>query len=179
MNGMTAVQQRIADIEKRYAPKPHQAAGAGRQPDFAQLLGAAATAPDNSGREQVKKMVCAAAQKHQVPESLALAVAKAESGYDPGAVSTAGAVGVMQLMPDTASMLGVGDAFNAAENIDGGVRYLGMMLRQFGGDYRLAAAAYNAGPGAVEQHQGIPPYRETRAYVEGVMGTVKQGGGSE
>ena len=175
MNGMMAVQQRIAAIEKRYAPSRAAQPAAG---DFAAVLGTALTAPEAGGREQVKKMICAAAQKHQVPEQLALAVAKAESGYDPAAVSSAGASGVMQLMPDTAAMLGVRDSFNAADNIDGGVRYLGMLLRQFGGDQRLAAAAYNAGPGAVEQYQGVPPYRETRAYVDGVLRTAAQDGGN-
>jgi soluble lytic murein transglycosylase-like protein len=80
-------------------------------------------------------------------------------------------------MPDTAAMLGVNDALNPSQNIDGGVRYLGMMLQKFNGDYRLAAAAYNAGPSAVEQYGGVPPYQETRAYVDKVVKTIDGGVG--
>lgn len=182
MNGLAAVQQRIMEIETKYAPKTQSAASvatvsAGQeQASFGSMLQAAISGNGTSGEQSsIKQMVSAAARKYQVPEKLAQAVAQAESGYDAQAVSPAGAVGVMQLMPDTASMLGVNDAMNPGQNIDGGVRYLGSLLQKFNGDYRLAAAAYNAGPGAVEQYEGVPPYKETRAYVDKVVKTIDGG----
>jgi hypothetical protein len=92
-----------------------------------------------------------------------------ESAFDHLAVSSKGARGLMQLMPDTARRMGVSDAFDARQNIFGGVRYLRLMLDTFGGDVRLAAAAYNAGPNAVTRYGGVPPYRETRGYVQKIQ----------
>ncbi len=109
-----------------------------------------------------------AAARYQVDPDLVKAVIRAESNFDPTAVSHAGAKGLMQLMDATAAQLGVEDSFDPAQNIDGGVRYLAMQLRRFG-DVRLALAAYNAGPAAVMQHQGIPPYAETQTYVRRVL----------
>ena len=100
-----------------------------------------------------------------VDEAFLRAVIHAESAFNPHALSIKGAQGLMQLMPGTASDMGVMDAFNAGQNIRGGARYLGQLLQTFNGDERLAAAAYNAGPGAVERYNGIPPYAETRVYV--------------
>lgn len=184
MNGLAAVQQRITEIEMKYAPKAQTVAAtttsaAGQeQGSFGSLLRAAMGGTGAGGDQgSIKQMVSAAARRYQVPEKLAQAVAQAESGYDAQAVSPAGAAGVMQLMPDTAAMLGVNDALNPSQNIDGGVRYLGMMLQKFNGDYRLAAAAYNAGPSAVEQYGGVPPYQETRAYVDKVVKTIDGGVG--
>lgn len=113
-------------------------------------------------------MIAAAAKKYQVDPKLVSAVAKAESGGDQSAVSPAGAVGVMQLMPDTAASLGV-DPYDKAQNIEGGAKYLRQMLDNFGGDVRKAVAAYNAGPQAVREYGGVPPYSETRNYVEHVL----------
>ena len=110
----------------------------------------------------------AAARKHGVPEDLFLRLVQQESGWNPGAVSVKGATGLAQLMPDTASLLGV-DINDPADNLDGGARYLRMMYDKFG-SWRLALAAYNAGPGAVEQHDGIPPYAETENYVKAILG---------
>lgn len=104
----------------------------------------------------------------QVSAELIEAVAWTESRFNVAAVSPKGARGVMQLMPGTARMLGV-DANDPAQNIRGGAAYLADMLRQFGGDVVLALAAYNAGPGAVRRHGGVPPYAETQAYVEKVL----------
>ncbi|MBU6247866.1 MAG: lytic transglycosylase domain-containing protein [Xanthomonadaceae bacterium] len=100
-----------------------------------------------------------------VDEAFLRAVIHAESAFNPHALSIKGAQGLMQLMPGTASDMGVLDAFNAEQNIRGGARYLGQLLQTFKGDERLAAAAYNAGPAAVERYNGIPPYAETRVYV--------------
>lgn len=109
-----------------------------------------------------------AARKHGVPEDLFLRLVHQESGWNPYAVSPKGASGLAQLMPDTATMLGV-DATVPAQNLDGGARYLRMMYDKFG-SWRLALAAYNAGPGAVEQHGGIPPFDETKNYVLAILG---------
>lgn len=110
----------------------------------------------------------AAARKHGIPEDLFLRLVQQESGWNPHAVSHAGAQGLAQLMPGTAAKLGV-DPKDPHQNLDGGARYLAMMYAKFG-NWRLALAAYNAGPGAVERHGGIPPFSETRNYVKAILG---------
>ena len=118
--------------------------------------------------EVVSQKVTATATRHGVDPKLAQAIAIAESGLNQDDISEAGAIGVMQLMPATAVSLGV-DPYDEDENIEGGVRFLSQMLERFNGNIPLAVAAYNAGPGAVEQYGGIPPYGETQAYVQRVM----------
>lgn len=110
-----------------------------------------------------------AARRHSVDELLVAAIVEAESSFNPMAMSPVGAVGLMQVMPATAASFGVGDPFNPATNIDFGARYLSRLLNRFEGDLELALAAYNAGPGAVDRYDGMPPYRETRAYVGRVL----------
>ena len=110
----------------------------------------------------------AASIEYGVDEAFLRAIIHAESAFNPRALSLKGAQGLMQLMPGTASDMGVLDAFNSAQNIRGGARYLSLLLRDFDGNERLAAAAYNAGPGAVQRYKGVPPYAETRVYVERV-----------
>ena len=121
--------------------------------------------------------VAAAAAEHDLPEALIHAVIRVESNYDPRAVSPKGAVGLMQLMPNTARAMGVTDARNPADNIRGGARYLKHLLEMFGNDIRRAVAAYNAGPGAVVRSGGTPPFAETRRYVPRVIEHFERLGG--
>lgn len=111
-----------------------------------------------------------AAALYTLPEAFIRAVIRVESDYNPGAVSHAGAEGMMQLMPATAARMGVLDSFDPRQNILGGARYLRVLANTFEGDLILTIAAYNAGEGAVIRHEGIPPYDETRRYVERVLG---------
>ena len=108
------------------------------------------------------------AQKYGVDPKLVSAVAEVESGFNPNAVSSAGAVGIMQLMPETAASLGV-NPYDAQQNIEGGTRYLRQLMDAFPGDLRRAVAAYNAGPQTVREYGGVPPYGETQAYVDSVL----------
>lgn len=122
------------------------------------------------------EMIRQAAMRHQMDERLLHAVIQAESAYDANAVSTAGAVGLMQLMPDTARRYGVSDRRNAEQNIDGGTRYLKDLLAMFNSNLTLAVAGYNAGEGAVMKYNySIPPYPETRNYVQHVMSLYRRG----
>lgn len=123
----------------------------------------------SSGDASFSEIIEAAANKYKVDPELVEAVVSVESGGDPNAVSPAGAQGLMQLMPDTASSLGVLNSFDPVQNIDGGVRYLSQLIDYFGGDITKALAGYNAGPGAVDEYNGIPPYKETRSYVQRVL----------
>ena len=115
-----------------------------------------------------------AGRLHGVDPRLVAAVAKRESAWNANAVSNRGAVGIMQLMPATAKYLGVTDSYNARQNILGGTRYLKTLLDTFDGDLDLALAAYNAGPGAVAKYKGIPPYRETQAYVAAIRASYEK-----
>ena len=110
----------------------------------------------------------AAAQRHNVPEELFLRLVHQESGWNPNATSPVGAHGLAQLMPETAALLGV-NINDPRQNLEGGARYLRLMYERFG-DWRLALAAYNAGPGAVERHNGVPPFAETTQYVSIILG---------
>ena len=109
-----------------------------------------------------------AAAQFGVEEAVVRAIIHAESSFNPGALSRVGAQGLMQLMPATARRFGVGNAFDPAQNIRGGVQYLGWLLKRFNGDLKLAAAGYNAGEGAVDKYKGVPPYSETQRYVQRV-----------
>lgn len=143
-------------------------------PNAAKKKAAGATADDSAPafrgnyKGEYLDVAKAAAAKHGVPEDLYLRLVQRESGWNAGAVSPMGAVGLAQIMPSTADRLGI-DVDNPAQNLEGGARYLRMMYDKFG-TWRLALAAYNAGPGAVEEHDGIPPYDETVAYVSAILG---------
>lgn len=111
----------------------------------------------------------AAARQHGIPEDLFLRLVQQESGWNPKAKSHAGAIGLAQLMPFTARKLGV-DPWNPAQNLEGGARYLRQQYDRFR-SWRLALAAYNAGPGAVTKYNGVPPYKETQGYVKAILGS--------
>lgn len=171
--------------------RPRGAGAASPQPDFTRLLAASLgrarldassfaallapsalhlSQPDGPppGRAALEALVVRAAQAQRLDPALVRAVVQAESGFNPRAVSPAGAKGLMQLMDSTAQALGVRDPFDPVQNVAGGTRYLRQMLDLFG-DERLALAAYNAGPGAVQRYGGVPPYAETQRYVATVL----------
>ena len=125
--------------------------------------------PRSEAPPEIARLIDETAQRYGVDPALVHAVVRAESAFDHLAVSRAGAQGLMQLMPTTASEIGVRNAFHPRENIEGGVYYLREMLDRFSGDTRLALAAYNAGPAAVDSHGGVPPYAETQDYVNRVF----------
>jgi soluble lytic murein transglycosylase-like protein len=196
MMGVRRVQARIAELQERFGMPLHipganfsralekemqKTAGtnASKEPAPAQnVTGAAQTnavQPTSKlledmplADQNLSTLIEAAANKYQVDPKLVAAVAEVESNGNQNAVSSVGAIGVMQLMPDTAASLGV-DPYDKQQNIEGGAKYLRQMLDTFGGDLQKAVAAYNAGPGAVKDYGGVPPYKETQNYVSKVL----------
>ena len=192
---IAAVQNRIAEITGAPAPgspQPVAVAAAQGAPRFANALadalrpgnpalGLQAGGPDAPGSgapavvsapvppAQIDALVQQNAATWQVDPALIKAVIANESGFNANATSPVGARGLMQLMPETAASLGVRDSYDPAQNVAGGARYLRGLLDRFNGDKRLAIAAYNAGPGAVEKYGDVPPYAETRNYVQNVL----------
>ncbi|HEY5194131.1 MAG TPA: lytic transglycosylase domain-containing protein [Solirubrobacteraceae bacterium] len=152
--------------------------------DFAAALQAATTADSPSpvgaqsesaagagaGSSEYDPVIEQAAERYGVDPAVLHGLIQQESGFDPSAQSSAGASGLTQLMPGTAASMGVANPLNPAESIEGGARYLSQLMGQFGGNTEDALAAYNAGPGAVQQYGGIPPYAETQSYVSKVLG---------
>ncbi|WP_112310019.1 lytic transglycosylase domain-containing protein [Pseudogemmobacter bohemicus] len=143
---------------------------AGKEGEGATETASAESVPRYNGRYKGEHLEYAksVARKHGVPEDLFLRLVQQESGWNARAVSNKGATGLAQLMPGTARLLGV-DIDDPKQNLEGGARYLKMMHAKFG-SWKLALAAYNAGPAAVEKHGGVPPYAETKAYVKAILG---------
>jgi soluble lytic murein transglycosylase-like protein len=180
---ISAVQARIAEITGAPPPSavpdsspPFQKALAqalqNGTPDGAATPGAtAALAPAPVAPEQIDALVKQNADTWQVDPSLVKAIIANESGFNANATSPVGAQGLMQLMPATAQGVGVKDSYDPAQNVAGGTRYLKGLLDRFHGDVKLAVAAYNAGPGAVEKYGDVPPYAETKNYVQNVLGS--------
>lgn len=163
VEGLVArIESRIAQIERRMS----EVLGSPEQPRTKRAGGGGGLAPLAG---DIASLAREAANRHGVDPDLFERLVSAESGGNPRAVSPAGAMGLAQLMPATAQVLGVEDPFDPVQNLDGGARYLRSMMDRFG-DPRLAVAAYNAGPGAVQRYGSVPPYPETVAYVARVLG---------
>ena len=176
IDSLRNVENRIAEIEGKInnlvgqqAPQV-SATPAGFHTTLTRALGSTTATPTD-----YDSIIEEAAGKYGIDAGLIKAVMLSESGGRPGAVSGAGAQGLMQLMPSTARSLGVTDPFDAEQNIFGGARYLKGLLERTGST-ELAVAAYNAGPGAVQKYGGIPPYAETQNYVATVMSKWRTGG---
>ena len=176
---IAAAQTRIAEITG--APPPSTSSSAlpfnavlaqALQPSAPGALTSASGAAAPAPPEQIDALVAQNAQTWQVDPALIKSVIANESSFDANATSPVGAQGLMQLMPETAATLGVRDPYDPSQNVAGGTRYLRSLLDRFNGDTRLAVAAYNAGPGAVEKYGDVPPYAETRTYVQNVLGTL-------
>jgi soluble lytic murein transglycosylase-like protein len=186
--GELALARRVQELQGLIESARQVASGA----DFASALQAASTADAysadgvvpstfpstelagaSSGAGDYEALIEQAAARNGVDPAVLHGLIEQESGFDPNATSGAGAAGLTQLMPGTASSLGVANPLNPAESIEGGARYLGELTSEFGGNTQDALAAYNAGPGAVEQYGGIPPYAETESYVTKVLGNAE------
>jgi soluble lytic murein transglycosylase-like protein len=171
----------IRALESTLVPGPAATVAQPSAQPFSQVL-AQAKAGGNTAQglpaqaQQFLPQVQEAAARHGVDPALIEAVIQQESGWNPQATSTSGAAGLMQLMPATAQGLGVSDPYDPAQSIDAGARYLRGQLDRYHGDVRLALAAYNAGPGAVAQYGGVPPYPETQRYVAAVLENMQRFG---
>ena len=162
--------QRISMIESRfqslasYAQKPDN--------DFQKILDTKVENkknPTQVSRSEINDLITKYSDKNGLDEDFVKAVINQESGFNPNATSHCGAMGLMQLMPSTAQGLGVKNAYDAEQNIEGGTKYLKGLMDRFNNDKSLALAAYNAGPNAVKKYGGIPPYAETQNYVKSVL----------
>lgn len=204
-NRISSIQMRMQEIQSKFGSSPissmpaaysnlqqagMQAPGAASGVTFEKILaskmeetssGAAASNVKNltlsSKASDYDSIVNEASQKYGVDAKFIKAIIQQESGFNPNATSWCGAMGLMQLMPETAKGLGVKNGYDPSDNVMGGVKYIKEQLDRFNGDKKLALAAYNAGPGAVQKHGGIPPYKETQNYVKNIMGMYQQMGG--
>lgn len=172
---IASVTRRIEQIAGQNPAPPAPAIAGGGAASFSTVLSSAMqSAPDPSAAAPVEQLVNANAGRYGVDPALVKAIIANESGFDPNATSKTGAQGLMQLEPQTASSLGVTDAYDPRQNIWGGTRYIRNLLDRFHGDLPLAVAAYNAGPEAVERYGGIPPYAETQNYVQNVLASYQK-----
>ena len=142
---------------------------------FAKALNTTTVAEGISSATSYKDIFIEASRKYNVSYDLLTAMAQQESGFNPDAVSRSGAMGIMQIMPDTAQGLGLEHPFDAYENIMAGAKYISQKLKEFGGNVEKALAAYNAGSSVVKQYGGVPPYGETQSYVKNIKAIMKRG----
>lgn len=176
-HGIEAATQRIEEIQSRFAAF-EKTAHANRVVDetntFGNLLHEKMQLPSSAAQQSVplENLITEEANIQGVNPNLVKAVVHAESGFNPKAVSPAGAMGLMQLMPKTAQELGVQSVLDPQQNVHGGTKYLKSLLEKYQ-SVPMALAAYNAGPGAVDRYDGIPPYRETQTYVQRVLQQFK------
>ncbi len=175
LSGLDITLHRINAIENQfqslmsYAQKPDA--------DFQKILDSSIENKKNptlTSRSEINELITKYADKNGLDEDFVKAVINQESGFNPNATSHCGAMGLMQLMPATAQGLGVTNAYDAEQNIEGGTKYLKGLMDRFGNDKSLALAAYNAGPNAVKKYGGIPPYAETQNYVKSVLGKYER-----
>lgn len=184
MSQLQVTLNRISQIERRLGLDTSPNQKTERGDDFERIFGKAQAEGHVNNLDmpsalreipaEIQGMIQKTSAEAGVDSSLIKAVVHAESGFNPKALSHAGAMGLMQLMPGTAKNLGVQDAWNPMENLSGGTRYLKGLMGRYGQSLPKALAAYNAGPTAVDQHGGIPPYQETQHYVDKVMSLYRQ-----
>ena len=184
LSDISAIQNRIAEISGAppagaviTAPPSGNFNAALAQAMLPELTPAGTDNPDAPAPvppDQINSLVQQNADIWQVDPALIKSVIANESSFNANATSPVGAQGLMQLMPETAASLGVKNPYDPAQNVAGGTRYLRGLLDRFKGDTRLAVAAYNAGPGAVEKYGDVPPYAETQSYVKNVLGSLDQ-----
>ena len=166
--GMDFASKLQQEIDKNVTSAASKAHAAQRVRETSAAEHTTAAAQERFANPELARVIHSAAQKYAVDPKLVSAVAEVESGGDQNAVSPAGAVGVMQLMPDTAAGLGI-NPYDMKSNVEGGAKYLREMLDTFDGDVKKAVAAYNAGPNAVKAYGGVPPYAQTQNYVTNVL----------
>jgi soluble lytic murein transglycosylase-like protein len=188
-SGALAAAERIQQLQALLAQVEHRAPATGSASptgstfastlDAAQAGAQAGASPTESAGADYAPLIEQSAARYGLDPAVLYGLIQQESGFDPSARSSAGALGLTQLMPSTAASLGVAEPLDAAQSIEGGARYLSGLLHQFAGNTADALAAYNAGPGAVQQYGGVPPYPETQQYVTKVLGYAAsyQGGG--
>ena len=186
--GVYSCMERISEIKKRFglmnenAKANQNAETAGDEGDlkrtFSEILsdrtGVSSSQQGNLSKDDIENLIEKISIKEGVSPSLVKAVVENESSYNTMAVSPKGAMGLMQLMPETAKELGVNDSFSAEENIEGGVKYLKGLLNKYQWDYKKALAAYNAGPKLVDSYNGVPPIKETAEYVKRVLDSYRK-----
>lgn len=167
----------FAELIKPPLPELNKISGTQSLPVFEDTLNATninnlkfrVVPPPTISKGYIESLVKQTAQKYDVDEKLVMAIIKQESNFNPNAVSQAGAKGLMQLMPSTASRLGINNVFDPQQNLDGGVRHLKGLLARYNGNLVLTLAAYNAGGGNVDKYGGVPPFRETQNYVRNIL----------
>lgn len=200
LSGVARVMGRIEEIERKIRPEKEEKVREEKKDRFVDVLGQAEKKekkmPEAVGKENRpvvpgvvpsekraaggwEEHIAPLSAKYGVEEALVRAVIRMESGGQTGAVSPKGAMGLMQLMPGTARMLGVDDPFDPVQNIEGGIKYLSQLSDKYDGDLVKTLAAYNAGPGRVDSHGGVPPFAETQKYVKNVLSMYRRNSGSD